>query len=130
MLIVGCASEIEKINTDINRYPYCQDRTPAMNDIRQTGCGDCEDYAFAKCLALRQQGYDVIFLYRSGTDVGHVALAVNGQTLDNQVAWPYPFKPDDWTYSHPWDCQELPDQQETDQAAQASQPPESASSTD
>jgi predicted transglutaminase-like cysteine proteinase len=104
--VSGCsATEIERINFDVNAYPYCSDVEHGLTDITVKGCGDCEDYAFEKCKRLKAQGIKSKMLYRYGATVDHIALLANGQVLDNQYKWPYDYDKDSWDMAVNWNCE-------------------------
>jgi len=94
------AAQMEEVNVWFNALPYKQDgwsygRSDHWASLREflTHAGDCEDFAIAKYLTLRQLGFPassmlVVMVYDvySGTDHAFLAVDVGGVThiLDNR----------------------------------------------
>ena len=74
-----------------------------------TQAGDCEDYAYTKCLMIRNLYPDkeTFYLYRYGKP-SHAALMVDGVVLDNQYKFLYPYVEESWTRISPWSCETQP----------------------
>ena len=109
MLLSGCSAvdlkDIDRVNREVNSYGYQSDEKGkgGMKLMAPGTKGDCEDHAYTKCLALKQVDptVEAYFLHR----VGHVALGVNGQVLDNQSNRLYRYNPDDWTHRIKFNCE-------------------------
>lgn len=96
------AVQIESVNRLMNQLPYITDpinwgvpdywATPRQFFIKN---GDCEDYAIAKYMSLRELGFSadqlrIVVLKDSNLDIMHAVLAVQdggrNLILDNQIA--------------------------------------------
>ena len=107
LLASGCSS-VDIVNRQVNGYAYLSDEDYGKHGYKRmspTQPGDCEDHAYTKCLILKELEPDtkVSLLYR----VGHIALEVNGQVLDNQHRRTYKYSPDEWDLRLNFNCEDL-----------------------
>jgi predicted transglutaminase-like cysteine proteinase len=115
--LAGC-SHISAINDEVNQYTYRSD-TPEQDKappslMSATQRGDCEDYAYTKCLAVKAAypQADLKYLYQAKGQNSygqpHAALYVDGRVLDNTKAQPYRFKAKEWAAYADWNgCEQL-----------------------
>ena len=111
LLLSGC-STLDNINREVNGYPYKAD-TPKESAgppkrMSASAFGDCEDYAYTKCLLVREAYPDaqLYFLYQSASqnryNEAHAALRVDNTVLDNTKRRLYAFDAKDWVAQAEW----------------------------
>ena len=111
ILLSGCRSnpELDAINFKVNNYGYLSDDEygeGGMKLMSPTQRGDCEDFAYTKCLMINElyPNKEVYYLYRRGSrgKLAHAAMAVDGMVLDNQHRLLYPYVEAEWTSATRW----------------------------
>jgi predicted transglutaminase-like cysteine proteinase len=113
VLLAGCTHyALDGINYEVNGYGYVDDSVSGRHGVHPmspTQKGDCEDYAYTKCLMIRllYPDKDTFYLYRYGSPA-HAALMVDGMVLDNQYNYIYPYVEANWTRISPWACENQP----------------------
>lgn len=93
----GTFADLERINAEVNAYPYASESVEDWTPISVAGSGDCDSYATEKMERLLAAGWSPLALRLAVGTVGgkgHLVLLVDldGQTwvLDNLRSHPWP----------------------------------------
>lgn len=113
-LIAGCASQLERINSEVNSYGYESDDVDGIHGIdlmTPEHAGDCEDHAHTKCMMIKEQMPDARphMLWKLADGGAHMALEIDGFVLDNPRKGfsgdLYAYNEADWVHRIAWaDC--------------------------